>query len=889
MPMGPDTLRSAVPFSSAAEVELHEWPLTGRDRELAAITASLGRSGSGGLILTGAPGVGKSRLALEAARLAHSWDWSVRTVVASSAASGIPFGAFAALRVPSPAVRNRFELLQQMARALLDHAAERPLLIAVDDAHFLDPSSAALVHHLVTATPAFVLCTVRAGPPAPEALFSLWKDGHAARMEIEPLDRDHLAGLLTAVLGAPPDTLTERELWRLTQGNVLYLREVVLAALRGGTLVRADDRWRWTGALPVSGRLAEVVGVRLGHLSGASRRLAELLALAEPLDQGSLRLLCTPGTLMQAESRGRVVVSDGGRTVRLAHPLYGEVLRAAIPQLRAQRLLGDVADALDTSPDRGQLLRSIMCRLQAGQIPAANHLTLAAEQALAVFDNTLAERLARLALREAGAGFAAGLALAGALTGQGRASEAEEVLLGMTGQVSTDEDMVALATLRAPNLWSGLGRAEEARRVLVEAASAVSTSAGLAQLTAVSDTMEMSFARVLVESTTLRPSSGAATDDSPFTRILQCIRSYLGARPEQALREIERLAQEPSRVDQVMSWAPPNPLESCRCPGLYYAGRLAEAHELAIRGYAEARAAAVASTQGVWCYYRGIVYLFEGKPSSAIPVLAEGADLLQTYDPFWMRPNCLGVLAQAAAVVGATYQAEHALAQIELIPGQLESARSVVAQARAWLTAAAGRRREACRLLVARARADDSVGLRTVAIHLLHDAVRLGESSCADYLTELAADADGDLLPLFAAHGRALRMRRGDALALISERFEGIGAILYAAEAAARAAVRHRRASRDREALAQERRASQLVRRCEGARTPALSLLTPPRALSPREAEVARLVARGLTSREVAGRLSVSVRTVDNQLASIYSKLGIGGRSELGVALFNTP
>jgi len=192
-------------------------------------------------------------------------------------------------------------------------------------------------------------------------------------------------------------------------------------------------------------------------------------------------------------------------------------------------------------------------------------------------------------------------------------------------------------------------------------------------------------------------------------------------------------------------------------------------------------------------------------------------------------------------------------------------------------------------LLVAGARDDDSVGLRTVAIIELHDAVRLGDSSCADYLNELTAEAEGEMLPLFAAHGRALLMRGGEGLARVSDRFEAIGAMLYAAEAAAQAAVRYRRAGRDRDALAQERRASQLARRCEGARTPALAPLAAPRALTPREAEVARLVAEGLTSREVAGRLSVSVRTVDNQLASVYSKLGIAGRSELSAALVDVP
>jgi DNA-binding CsgD family transcriptional regulator len=266
-------------------------------------------------------------------------------------------------------------------------------------------------------------------------------------------------------------------------------------------------------------------------------------------------------------------------------------------------------------------------------------------------------------------------------------------------------------------------------------------------------------------------------------------------------------------------------------------------------------------------------------------VLAEGADLLLAHDPFWIRPICLAVLAQAAAVVGATGQAEEALAQIERVPGQLESARFAVAQARAWLAATFGQRRAACQLLVARARADDSLGLRTIAIDLLHDAIRLGDTSCTDYLTELAAGAEGELLPLFAAHGRALRMRRGDALAAVSLRFEALGAMLCAAEAAARAAVRYRRAGRVREALAQERRTSQLARRCEGARTPALATLAPSRTLTAREVEVARLVAGGLTSREVAGRLSVSIRTVDNHLASVYSKLGIARRSELGATL----
>ncbi len=55
--------------------------------------------------------------------------------------------------------------------------------------------------------------------------------------------------------------------------------------------------------------------------------------------------------------------------------------------------------------------------------------------------------------------------------------------------------------------------------------------------------------------------------------------------------------------------------------------------------------------------------------------------------------------------------------------------------------------------------------------------------------------------------------------------------------------------------------------------------------LSPREREVAELTALGMSSRDVAERLYVSVRTVENHLHRVYAKLGLGGRGELAAAL----
>jgi DNA-binding NarL/FixJ family response regulator len=109
--------------------------------------------------------------------------------------------------------------------------------------------------------------------------------------------------------------------------------------------------------------------------------------------------------------------------------------------------------------------------------------------------------------------------------------------------------------------------------------------------------------------------------------------------------------------------------------------------------------------------------------------------------------------------------------------------------------------------------------------------------------------------------------------------------MLCAAEAAVEAAVCHRRKGQDKLAAALTRRATGLARGCEGDRTPALAAIPEPSKLTMREGEVARLAASGLTSKQVAEQLTVSVRTVENQLASVYAKLGVPGRAGLGDAL----
>ena len=208
---------------------------------------------------------------------------------------------------------------------------------------------------------------------------------------------------------------------------------------------------------------------------------------------------------------------------------------------------------------------------------------------------------------------------------------------------------------------------------------------------------------------------------------------------------------------------------------------------------------------------------------------------------------------------------------------------------RAWVAAARGEVPAAVDLALgtaAEARRRGQPGCELIA---LHDVARLGAPArVVTRLAELDAMVQGDLASLLIRHVQALVSADADVLDEIAGSFAAVGANLLAAEASAAAAGAYREAGRVGSAAASAARAAALAGTCEGARTPALAGLHEPVGLTPRELEIARMAATGLSSRAIAARLVVAVRTVDNALGQVYAKLRIGGRAELA-AIFTVP
>jgi AAA ATPase domain len=207
-----------------------KWPLVGRVAELKHLSTLL-HTDRGALLLAGAAGVGKTRLATECLDLATTRGFVPLRAPATHGAAGIPFGAFASLVPDLAPSTDLLEVLRKIADAVAGRGKGKPVAVLVDDAHLLDEASAALTHLLAMTERTFVFAAVRSGEQVPDAVMALWKDGLADRIELPPLAVDESGELLSAALQGPVDGATAHLLHRRTQGNVLFLREVVLGAL----------------------------------------------------------------------------------------------------------------------------------------------------------------------------------------------------------------------------------------------------------------------------------------------------------------------------------------------------------------------------------------------------------------------------------------------------------------------------------------------------------------------------------------------------------------------------------------------------------------------------------------------------------------------------------
>ena len=830
-----------------------------------------------GVLMVGAAGVGKTRLARELlsdlARRGHATEW-VRT---SPGTETVPFAPFSHL-LPSELP----EALWAVFRILLDALESRstrkgPLILGVDDIHELDDVSAALIHHAADKGIVVPVLTARTPEPLPEPIERIRSDGTLERLTVGELSREAIDELLDTVIASRATAPVKARVWELSQGNPLLVRELVLAGIE-----TVQD----PVALASADRLVEVVADRLGALGAEERAALEVLAVAGALELDIMNGHVDPDVLARLESERVVSVDLEGQrwVVRFTHPLHGEVLRARLPRSRHREISARLAEALVATGmrRRGDLLRAATLQLDGGLRADPDLLSRAAQAALEGFAYDLAVRFAQAAWT-AGADPRVLIVLGEALSRCLRGAEAEEAFA--QAMELTDDPMVRLQAVvaRSRNLAFVLGEVTAARGLLAGALEQVDPRSPAATPLRLSDAwiagMQGSFAAAV------RLGDEVLASDliDGRVRLEALVVSTLGMVMTGQVENAEPL------IDEALELAPSHRgsvpfaadlLETNRFMGLMFVGRIHEAEELARRRYEDAVTEGIPEVVALWAADLAFVGERRGDLPPALRRAGEAAEIGRRHDPFSIRGLVTGFAAVTAAEMGDRDTFLRYADDLEAhTPIDDFRTRTVVHRVTVWrhvlagdLDAAAAAAAELGRVGIE----GDSVNW---AVLTAYDAVRLGRPEyVVDLLAETARTVDGEMVPTMSRHARAAVDGDAAGIETVAGAFEEMGCDLYAMEAFAAAARLYTEAGERTAANRARGRFAALRARLPDVVTPAL--VEPPANLTPRELQIARL-AVGHTSREIADRLSISVRTVDNHLASVYRKLGVGGRGEL--------
>ncbi|HZB35719.1 MAG TPA: AAA family ATPase, partial [Gaiellaceae bacterium] len=632
--------------------------MIGRSEEVEFCRTPFARREGNGIVVTGAAGVGKTRLAAEVVRAAEDAGYAAVRVTATEAGRAIPLGPFAHL-LPADAdsAATLLQLLRLARAAIAVREDRRPVALLVDDAHLLDPASAMLVQQLVAEHEATVVATVRTGEPVPDAVVALWKDHGCEYIELQPLSTEETGLLVESVVGGEVDGETKHRLWNASRGLPLIVRELVLDGLERSFLTARAGLWRWRGPLQGGGRLMELIGARIGHLDDQERVLMELVALGEPLGW-SLLETSDANAADDLIRRGLLAAERDGRRLelRLAHPLFGESVRASMPATRGATLQRRLADALEATGLRrsGDLLRHAVWRVESGGTAASELLLEAATVAFSRVDPVLSERLARAAT-EVGGGFSAELAVARALSLQERFAEADAILVPLTAEARTDEERASVAIEQGRTLLMGLGRSAEAEAVLVSAKRAISDKALKRELE-----LERCFALGAGGRWAEAASASSALFDGADDD--HALRLHAGAVAAPALVQVGRVEDALAVVARCEPFAEedlghtrlrhPTPFLhtnylQARTLALLYAGRLAEADGAAREAYELVVGGRATDATAVMAIGSGLVALAQGDIERSSRWFREAAALLSEADP-----SALACMAQALGQAG---------------------------------------------------------------------------------------------------------------------------------------------------------------------------------------------------------------------------------------------
>jgi DNA-binding CsgD family transcriptional regulator len=934
--------RAAGPPPSSSSVALRA-PLRGREAEAAALAAAVRAAVDGPgatVLLTGAPGLGKSRLLDEADALAARHGVAVGRGGALPGQLSVPLapllGALCGgdepllrrddLRALEAVADQRYWLLQELQELLERRAAGGPVAVLLDDLQWADDATIAALRMLVPALAGTGITWVVAFRAAEASVLltrvaSELRAPGAAVLTLQPLSGDAVRDVVADAAGPSADPAVLR-LAGASGGNPFLLHEL-LAGLQEDGVLGADGR---LGSVPdrLPTRLRSTMRERLDGFSARAQDVAVTAAvlgrqlrvddLAAMLDAAPSTLLAPIGELVRAD----VLAADHDR-LSFRHDLVRDAVLDAVPAAVRHALDRQAADVLLAA---GASPVEIATRLAASAQPGDERAIEAlcrASRALGASDPATASRLGLKALS----------LMRPEAPGRVTLTKETALLLHLGGQ---DAEAHAFATEAMATSLTPAERAEVAMAIatMFTLPPTVRAAAGhqALALADVGDALRAAHAAVLVlnlladgrraeaHAAEARASAlVAAAGDPAAAAALSISRlglAYADHDLEAVLAATVRLTNEFVHGAEGRNMR--NAVRYFRMCAAAALGRTAEALAQIADELVELRRDRQSTTEPRWELERGRVLLQAGRIVDAQAVL--GGVLLGGVipPPLPIPPDAAGLLAlgRAATHTGNAHDARRC---DEIARETLVSDRSDGRRHLAWMLALAAMSRqdpdgvrEALRLLgshvdesvlplLARDPCDEPQLVR--AARLIGDPA-LADRAVGDARIRAERNPGVGAFAAIAAHAEGLRDGDPERLADAVNGLRALDRPLVVASAledlGARLAVEPRRRDDAIDVLGEAmnvwsrcgaswdaRRVRRRLRHLGVRRraTPSDRPTTGWAALTDSQLRVAELVAQGLTNREAAARLYVSPHTVNTHLRQVFARLGLNSRVEL--------
>ncbi|AGZ41192.1 helix-turn-helix transcriptional regulator [Actinoplanes friuliensis] len=880
--------------------------IIGRDAQIGTLTALLDDAVGGqgrALVVRGEAGIGKSALLQLAAGLAGGRGIRVLSASGVQAEVHIPFAGLSQLVRPLPLdlespFRTAVELLERLS------SDAEPVLLAVEDAHWLDRASWDVLTFLarrIESDRIAVIMTARDGVDVDQRLAG----AGLPELRLEPLSAADAGALLDRTAPGLAAALRTRVLDEAA-GNPLGVVELGAVAARSGGAALLPS---W---LPLSTRVERTFAGLVAELPEPTRTLLLVAALddGDDLDEVLAAAGRSVGRVILADDVQpavvtRLVTVDDLYRIRFRHPLLRSALRQSAGAAQRRRV-HDALAAVVADPDR-----QLWHRAAAAAGP----------------DQALADELAALAVRVRDQ-----QAVAAALAAMERAA-----------QLSEDPEARGRRLMLAAYLAHDQGDAEGVRRLSTEIDDRQLRPGDRARLAWLREVYlasgwtggrQLRGYADLIDTMRRDGDAGAAVDSlaSVALRIFySAIDDETRDRFLAVADAIETPARDPRIIAALATIAPVDRGAACLGPMAALLTRLdlttAERHDLAVGSSAmgayeistafarsavpDLRAQGRIGSLAMLLVNLSFVTAGTGDTRAAVQAGEEGVSLAQeTGQPSWALTGrlCVG-LADALRGNGDAALVAADLGESVLLPAKMHPMLCLVQQIRGVQALAAGRPEDAYRQLHRMFDPGDITYHPYVRFgmvgHLAEAAVLSGaqdelrgvvaelepvaERSLAPSLIAglcyaravLADDADGyraalatdlsawplEQARLQLAHGTWLRRQRQAAesrpvLRAAAASFDALGVTPWADRARA------------------ELRATGETRR---------KPLDAIDELTPQERHIARLAAEGLSNREIAERLFLSPRTVSTHLYRIYPKVGVKSRGELAAFLTERP